>query len=230
MKSARLLLLPVFLVFGACSGLQISGASPEAQKSPGGAPGQDQRRSGAEEKAIASALKEIAAAVKTDYKIGPTDLVEIAVYQNQDLSRKVRISQNGTATFPLIGTLQLGGLSILDAQNVLVEKLQEYIIDPQVTVFITEYAKKRIFVLGEVTKPGSFDLPAETRLTVLEAISLAGGFTQIAARDRTKIIRSTPGGASQTFIIEVSGITQGEKEKDLKLEPNDVIFVPQSYF
>jgi polysaccharide export outer membrane protein len=110
-------------------------------------------------------------------------------------------------------------------------KLQDFLINPQVTIFIKEYGNKKIYVLGEVKKPGAYELPVESRLTVLEAVSLAEGFTPIAAKDRTKIIRSMRDGKSLSLTIEISAITtRGEKEKDIPLEPNDVVWVPQSYF
>lgn len=167
---------------------------------------------------------------KTDYKIGGADLIEITVYQQSDMDRKLRVSQNGTVSLPLIGVVKVGGLSINEAEAALSEKLKEFIINPQVTIFIREYGNKKIFILGEVKSPGSYELPTESKLTVLEAISLAGGFTAIAAPDRTKVIRNV-NGQSQNFTIEVSAITKhGRKEQDLPLEPNDVVVVPQSFF
>jgi polysaccharide export outer membrane protein len=119
---------------------------------------------------------------------------------------------------------------VTEAEALLSEKLKEYVINPQVTLFIKEYGNKKIFLLGEVTKPGSYELPAESKLTVLEAVTMAGGFTPIAAPDRTKVIR-TVDGKSQSFMIVVSDITKrGEKQKDIALEPNDVVYVPQSFF
>lgn len=183
----------------------------------------------AEAAAIESALQGLRSA-KNDYLIGGADLLEISVFQQPDLSRKLRVGQNGTISFPLIGTVQVGGLTPIAAEELLSLKLKEYLVAPQVTIFIKEYGNKRVFVLGEVKKPGSFELPTESQLTVLEAVSLAEGFTPIAAPDRTKVIRAVEG-KSRSFTIVVSDITKrGKKDKDIPLEPNDVIFVPQSFF
>jgi protein involved in polysaccharide export with SLBB domain len=183
----------------------------------------------AEQTAISAALQQ-AGAEKADYKIGPSDLLDISVYQDKDMNRVVRVSQNGTVSFPLIGVVKVGGLSVIEAQDMLSDKLKDFIVSPQITVFIKEYGNKKVFILGQVSKPGSYELPTEAKLTVLEAVSLAGGFTNIAAPDRTKIIRNK-GGKSTSFTIEVSAITKrGEKSKDLPLEPNDVVYVPQSFF
>ncbi|MBI4423584.1 MAG: polysaccharide export protein [Elusimicrobia bacterium] len=184
----------------------------------------------AEEAAVKRALQEAQSAQKTDYRIGGADLLDITVYQQTELNRKLRVSQNGTVIFPLIGNVQVGGRTLAEAQEAISGKLREFIINPQVTVFIQEYGNKKVFVLGEVKAPGSYELPTESRLTVLEAISLAGGFTPIASPDRTKVIR-TLDGKNQNFTVEVSAITRrGEKEKDISLQPNDVIYVPQSFF
>jgi len=182
-----------------------------------------------EDKQIRSALEQLQRN-KLDYKIQPGDLLQITVYQEKDMDRSVRVSGNGTIGFPLAGSLQFGGLSVPEAEEALSKKLAEYIISPQISVFIKEYGNKQIYILGEVKKPGSIDIPAERRLTVLEAITLSGGFTDLAARDRTKILRNV-NGKSQSITVEVSRITKdGDKSADVYLEPNDVVYVPQSFF
>ncbi|MBI5630434.1 MAG: polysaccharide export protein [Elusimicrobia bacterium] len=186
-------------------------------------------QSAAEEAALMSALQDVQNK-KADYKISGADLLDITIYQQQDLDRKVRVSQNGTISFPLIGIVEVGGLSVNQAEEAISKKLRDYLISPQVSIFIKEYGNKKVFVLGEVKKPGSVELPTEAKLTVVEAISLAGGFTPIAAPDRTKIIR-TMDGKSQILTVEISAITKrGEKQKDLFLEPSDVVYIPQSFF
>ena len=167
---------------------------------------------------------------KLNYKIQPGDLLEITVFKEADMSRTARISGNGTITFPLAGNIKLSELTVPEAEALLAEKLSEFLVKPQVTAFIKEYGNKQIYVLGEVKKPGSIEMPAERRLTVLEAITLAGGFTDLAAPDRTKVLRGA-GSTSQSIQVEVNRITkQGDKSADLPLEPNDTVYVPQSFF
>lgn len=167
---------------------------------------------------------------QANYKIQPGDLIEITVFQEKDMARTARISGNGTVTFPLAGNLKLADLSVPEAESFLAEKLSEFLIKPQVTVLIKEYGNKQIYVLGEVKKPGSLQLPAERRLTVLEAITLAGGFTDLAAQDRTKVLRNADG-QNQNIQVEISRITkQGDKRADIFLEPNDTVYIPQSFF
>lgn len=165
-----------------------------------------------------------------NYRIQPGDLVEITVFKEPDMSRTARISGNGTITFPLAGIVKFSELSVPEAETMLAEKLAEFLVKPQVTVLIKEYGNKQIYVLGEVKKPGSIEIPAERRLTVLEAITLAGGFTDLAAQDRTKVLRGA-GNTSQSIPVEITRITkQGDKSADIYLEPNDTVYVPQSFF
>jgi polysaccharide export outer membrane protein len=179
--------------------------------------------------AIESALKKVVdGGVK--YAIGGGDLLDISVYQEKDLARTVRVSADGTVNFPLIGSVSLGGLGVPAAERILKERLREYLKNPEVFIFIKEYGHKQIYILGEVQKPGSYALPTESTLSVLEAVVQAGGFTPYAAMDRTRVIRKVEN-QSQSFVIEVSAIMKrGDKSKDMTLQSNDVIYVPEKFF
>jgi len=199
-----------------------------ASKQPETAPAAAQQAA-IEQRIIQSAL-DLKNQSQVNYKIQAGDLLEIAVFQEKDMDRAVRVSGNGTITFPLAGNLKLADLTVPEAESFLAEKLAEFLVKPQVTVLIKEYGNKQIYVLGEVKKPGSIQLPAERRLTVLEAITLAGGFTDLAAPDRTKVLRNASG-QNLNIPVEISRITkQGDKSADIFLEPNDTVYVPQSFF
>ena len=179
--------------------------------------------------AIAAAMQQVVRS-KTDYKISSADLIGVTVYQDLEMNRKVRVNANGSISMPLIGAVKIGGMTLIEAQNSIENKLAKFLVSPQVSLFIEEYGNKTVFVMGEVQRPGSYPIPTESRLTVLEAISTAGGFTPIAGQDRTRVLRNV-NGVSVSYTIEVKAITQqGQKEKDMVLEPNDVIYVPQSFF
>lgn len=211
------LLLPLVLLSACAAGPTAPVAKPVTQQSQ------------AEEAAIATAVQQIESK-KSDYHISNADLVNVSVLGETEMDRQVRVSQNGTITYPLIGAVKVGGLSVSEAEAAIATKLNDYLRDAQVTVFVKEYGNKKVFVFGHVNKPGAIDIPTETKLTVLEAISQAGGFTPLAAPDRTRVVRML-NGVSQSFTIEVSAITKrGEKDKDIALEPNDIIFIPESYF
>lgn len=209
-----------------------SAPAPSPAPAPAAAPASPDKRKAAETAeaaAIAAALQQVTRS-KTDYKISAADLISVTVYQDQEMNRKVRVNANGTVSMPLIGSVKIGGMTLIEAQTTIETKLSKYLVSPQVSLFIEDYGNKMVYVMGEVQKPGSYPIPTEKSLTVLEAISTAGGFTPIAGQDRTRVLRNV-NGASVTYTIEVKAITQqGQKDKDIVLEPNDVIYVPQSFF
>ena len=219
------------VVICGCSAPGSKKTAPTAQ--PPAAQGKDSGQTPAdvlEKQQLQSAIEKIAKS-KLDYKIQSGDMLQISVYMEKDLDRQARVSGNGSISLPLAGSVKVAGLSVPDAEELLAKKLSVYIVSPQVSVLITEYGNKHIYVLGEVKKPGAIELPAEKNLTVLEAISLAGGFTELAAQSRTKILRQSEGGQSRAIEIDVSDIMKkGDKNADIMLEPNDVVFVPQSFF
>jgi polysaccharide export outer membrane protein len=182
------------------------------------------------EERILRTAQDFRAQSQVNYKLQSGDLLDINVYQEKDMARTVRVSGNGTITFPLAGNIKLADLSVPEAEAMLARALAEYIISPQVTVLVREYSNKQVYVLGEVKKPGAIPLPVERRLTVLEAITLAGGFTDLAAQDKTKVLRNKDG-RNESIQVEITRITrQGDKSADIFLEPNDTVFVPQSFF
>lgn len=236
----RLVLALASLGMGACGSVQFrvgDGASPK-QKSARTEPASQKNPASQklkkddpekEEKAILDALQYIDTQ-KTSYEISPSDLIEVTVYQEKDLNRKVRVSPDGSITLPLVGRVLVGGLSVAAAERAVHDKLKKFVVNPHVSVFIAEYGNKQVYVLGQVKKPGSYPLPTEAPLTVIEAISLAGGFTEYASMDRTRVIRKTAD-TSKSFIIDITAIMKkGDKSKDIELITNDVIFVPESFF
>ncbi len=228
--------LALCLLTAACGGFRVTeGASepaPAAVVVNPAAPIDPAARQAAADKeaaAIADALKLVVRS-KTDYHISSADLIAVTVYQDAEMSRKVRVNANGTVSLPLVGAVKVGGMTLIEAQAAIEGKLGKYLVNPQVSLFIEDYGNKTIFVMGEVTKPGSYPIPTESRMTVLEAISTAGGFTAVAAQDRARVLRNV-NGASVTYTINTKEITQqGQKDKDMVLEPNDIIYVPQSFF
>jgi polysaccharide export outer membrane protein len=225
-------LLIVFSLSGCLSLTPVSdAASPTHQENPAA------KSLNAQEQAEQAALATLLQSVKTpkntkeNYKIAPSDLIEITVFREDELNRTIRVNQDGDISFPFIGTVRVAGKSVIEAERVIVAGLSEYLKLPQVTIFVKEYSTRQIYVLGEVRNPGAFPLPSEASLTVLEAISIAGGFTPVAAQDRTRVIRTGEDGKPQNFTISVSAITKsGQRDKDMPLSPSDVVFVPQTFF
>jgi len=203
----------------ACAMPQKKAEQPVAAKAPADV-----------EQRILATAQNLKAQTQNNYKIQPGDLLEIEIFKETDMNRTVRVSGNGTLTFPLAGNVKLSDITVPEAEALLAQKLSEFLVNPQVTVLIKEYGNKQLYVLGEVKKPGSITLPAERTLTVLEAITLAGGFTELAAPDRTKVLRNA-NGQNLNIEVKISRITkEGDKSADIPLEPNDTVFVPQSFF
>lgn len=166
-----------------------------------------------------------------EYKIETGDVVSITVYEQPDLSTKARLDSAGEIAFPLIGNVQIGGLSTSEAVKKITSLLEkDYLVNPQVSIFIQEYHPKKVFVLGFVNRPGEYELSKDRDTTVIEAITMAGGFKEGAAQNGTKIIRKE--GSSQAAIpVKITDIMQkGSKEGDVTLRPGDVIVVPESFF
>jgi polysaccharide export outer membrane protein len=113
---------------------------------------------------------------KNDYVVGPGDVLDIQVWDHSDLNRKVEVSQEGVFSFPFVGKVKASDLSVFQIEQLLVKKLADgYIVSPQVSISVTEYRNQKVFLFGEVMRPGTYVLKYRSHL--LELISEAGGFT-----------------------------------------------------
>lgn len=172
-----------------------------------------------------------AGAQEPDYCLQPEDVLDITVYEQPDLDTTARISSTGEIAFPLLGKIKAAGLTVSELKEK-IEKLLagDYLVEPQAQVFIGRYHVKQVSVLGAVRRPGKYDMFSEKVTTVLEAIAMAGGFNDVASLNGTRIIRKEDG--KEVIIpIRVTDITKkGMKEKDVSLQPGDIIFVTESFF
>lgn len=165
---------------------------------------------------------------KADYVLQPLDLLKIQVFQEEDLSRDVRISQEYTITLPLIGTLDLTKKTVRQAQDLIQDLYRrDYLVNPQVNIIVTDYAKRSINVLGAVGNPGVVYFPQEEGLTLLDAISRAGSFTRLSNRKQVKLTRTTADGKTETYEINCDNIIQGASRDTWIIQKDDVIFVPE---
>lgn len=172
-----------------------------------------------------------AASNAEEYRVQPEDVLNITVYEEPDLTTKARVTGSGEIHFPLVGRVQVGGLSILEVQEKFTRLLgEDYLVNPQVQVFVDTYHSREVFVTGAVTKPGSYALPAGKITTLMEAISMAGGFSEHAAVNQTRIVR-IQNGKEETMTVKANDIIKkGDKSKDVPVYANDVVFVPESFF
>jgi polysaccharide export outer membrane protein len=164
---------------------------------------------------------------RADYLLGPNDVIRIAVYGNEDLLTETRISDSGKITFPLLGEIEVGGLSVGEAEARVETLLSEqgYVRNPQVNITVQEYRSHEVAVLGFVNKPGRY--PLDTASTVTQLIALAGGVTP-QGDDRTIVTRTRNG---QTYREELNLkelLEDGKASEDIFAEDGDVIFVPRA--
>ena len=170
----------------------------------------------------------VSAAVGSVYRISPNDLIHIKVYQEDDLETKLRISADGSATFPLLGTVQLGGKSVDEATALIRRELaRDFLVNPQVNLVVLEYSKKRFTVLGHVFRPGSYEIPSEETVFFPQAIALAGGFTRMARKSKVQVTRQI-GGTQTTITIDANSKGPSGNPQTFQILPGDTITVDES--
>jgi protein involved in polysaccharide export with SLBB domain len=151
-----------------------------------------------------------------DYYLGANDIIKVQVFGEEALSTETKVSGDGKIALPLLGVLEIQGLTVKQTENLITDRLADgYLKHPRVSIYITRY--RNFFVSGEVKSPGGY--PFEEGLTVLKAVTLAGGFTDKAAPGRIKIKR----------LRENDEVTISANLKD-PVHPDDIIVVPESFF
>lgn len=162
---------------------------------------------------------------QSDYRIGPLDLLEVTVFQVEDLSRKVRVNSSGQISLPLIGAIRAGGRTVAELEGDIAAALaKDYLQDPQVTVFVEEFTSQRITVEGAVKKPGIF--PITGRTTLLQAIAVSEGFTDLAD-ERSVVVFRVVDGRKMAALFDVTAIRAGRIE-DPVLYGDDIVVVDRS--
>ena len=160
--------------------------------------------------------------------IGPDDVFRMQIVGEKDLPEEYQVSSDGSVDIPYIHRIQAAGLQPQELANLVRDKLiaDQILKDPSVIVTIKEYRSKKVTVLGQVQKPGSF--PFATGMTLLQAVSVSGGFTSIAKTDRVNLTRKTKSG-SKTVVLSIDSITDG-RSPDIPLQAGDVIYVSERVF
>lgn len=161
--------------------------------------------------------------------LGPGDVFEVMVYDEPAMSKPYKVAPNGTIDFPLIGTLEVEGKEPQEVADLIKSALKEKQIlkSPSVSVLVKEVNSKKVAVFGQVQKPGQF--PMTEGMTVVQAISLAGGFTGIADRDRVILNRKVSAKKVVRVVFSVANITEG-KMTDIPLQAGDTIYVEERAF
>jgi polysaccharide biosynthesis/export protein len=211
MKSSRMLLLTGCMLATAVAAQDNN--RPSAKK--------DDESAAAVQASRAAAAKGVNSET---YKIGPQDVLRIDVWREEQLTRTVPVRPDGKVTLPLVNDVQAAGLTPMELATVVREGMKKYLNDPQVTVSVTEINSRRVYVTGEVARAGAF--PLLPNMSVLQALSSSGGFTQFAKLKNIYVLR-LENGKQIKLPFNYKDVVSGKKpEQNLLLEPGDVIVVP----
>jgi polysaccharide biosynthesis/export protein len=157
-----------------------------------------------------------------DYRLGPEDVIEVFVWKEPDLSATVTIRPDGKISLPLANELEASGKTAAQLQREIIERLQQYITQPVVNVMVKQINSLKISVLGEVRKPDVYKI--KNRVTVLDAIAMAGGFTDLARPTRVIVLRNSASGP-QRIKININQVVAEEHGKTFFLQPMDTVYV-----
>lgn len=159
-----------------------------------------------------------------EYAVNPEDVLSISVWNEPELQKTVTIRPDGGISFPLVGNVQVAGLTAEQLQSVLVKRLDAFVPDPSVTVTVEEINGMKVYVVGRVVRPGEYEIGRY--VDVLQALTLAGGPTEFAARGKIKIIRKSSTD-ERVFRFNYKDVERGRKlEQNITLQSGDTIIVP----
>ena len=165
------------------------------------------------------------------YQIKQGDVLIIKIYPGEEFKQplEVEVNSDGDINIPLLNQVHVSGLTTVGAESKIARLLDEkYIVNPSVSLRVKEYHLRTVVVLGEVKRPGTYEFPPTGRLTLMKAIALAGGFTNIAAIDRVHLIRKHEN-TQEVLQINVKDIINGKRE-DIEIQPDDLITIPETFF
>jgi polysaccharide export outer membrane protein len=166
---------------------------------------------------------------ENDYVLVVGDVVELNIFREPDLTTQATIARDGTVQLPLVREVKLAGLTIRDAREQLRTLYDsQFLVNPQVFLNVVKYAQRKFTIMGQVARPGSYELQGGERIDLLEAVGLAGGFTRIADRGRVIVQRKEADGV-KAIRANAKRMADG-KETPLEIQPGDVITVTESWF
>jgi polysaccharide biosynthesis/export protein len=208
----------IVVVVTAC--LMAGGTRASSERHP--AQDKQEEVKGAKSQTTAATVQ--SAGVDPAYKIGPQDVLKIDVWKEEQLTRTVPVRPDGKITLPLLNDVQAVGLTPMELAGVISDQLKKYINGPQVTVSVTEINSRRVYVNGEVTKAGAYALLPH--MTVLQALSSSGGFTQFARVKNIYVLRTESGKQIKMPFNYKEAVSGKNTAQNVELQPGDVIVVP----
>jgi polysaccharide biosynthesis/export protein len=165
-----------------------------------------------------------AAAANTDYRLVSGDKLRIEVYKDAQLSQSLQIRPDGKITLPLVGDVAAAGRTSVELRDAIGTALKDYITNPVVTVIVTETTPQVVYVTGEVNKPGALALP-NGQMSVLQALAMAGGFTDFANKKDIRILRKGAAGMQTLKFNYKEALDDENKREPLQLQPGDTVIV-----
>lgn len=171
-------------------------------------------------------------AAPAGYQLSANDGIGVEVFGEEDLKTMARLDSQGNVSLPLIGSVRIGGLTLAQATTRVTELYaRDYLVNPRVKVSLMGYARRRFTVLGQVNKPGSFEMPETSPggIDLMEAIAMAGGYTRIAAPERTSVRRHLANGGDQIMRVNAKRVERGQVA-NFRVQDGDSITVGESIF
>jgi polysaccharide export outer membrane protein len=162
------------------------------------------------------------------YKLHAMDLIKIQVFQEPDLDRELRVSQDNTIVVPLLGVVSVKDRTVRETELMITELYkQDYLVNPQINITVLDYSPRTVNVFGAVNNPGSVVIPPERELTLLDAIARSGGFSRLANRSKVSLTRTKPDGDTINYIINADQLVAGDAGNRAPVQDGDVIFIPE---
>ncbi len=160
-----------------------------------------------------------------EYILGADDVISVYVWKEPDMSKTVPVRPDGMISLPLVGQVKAAGYTPVQLQDVLTEAMKKYVSEPQVTVVVEKVASLNFNIVGEVAKPGYY--PLTRPLTVLDAISLAGGFKDFAKTKKIYVLRTNANGTQDRLPFNYKDVIAGKNaQQNIELQPRDTVVVP----
>ena len=163
-----------------------------------------------------------------NYRVQPSDILAVQIYQQRDLDKEARVEADGTITLHLIGRVNVEGLTVSEAREKVTELYnRDFLVNPQVDLQVTQFNLDQVQILGQVRSPGSIVIPPDEDLSLLQAISRTGGFTRLARKGSVQIRRELENGETKVYVINASDLISDPDSEGFILQDGDIVFIDE---